>query len=559
MTRKTQKLKRSILAKKNKKSRNSKSKTKQKFFFHAFLQTLSFHPSVFDIKVTPSFFKDHVLPLKHGKIHSSKNPLLLIQKIHKDKGKKGYQQIKKFLPEENVIDIHIFLIMCAVFYYNKPMKKIISIVLNINEIEIDHAIKYTIEPYVKSRIKVLKGGSIVKHIQLLFLALTICFTSIVFYRFQCSQKDLVDTIFHGSLSEGLSKVTDAIEILHNTNTCQLKSTPYTVKDSFQTQLVKWAHPEALEIYGKFVNVIKCMASEKKSVRLIGELVMMNINGDPIEEKEDEEEENEEVEEEEEDKEIEKGMFYLPAVTSQSGRSDSFIFALTADESRMIDGFDTLNEKALVLVETKTLNIQEKAMEYFLPKKGAKVTEKNNFKAGLNYLESFVEDDDQLANAILDNELFALYQKEKEMKYGTYTDNDTEKVTIKNDGPNTISDSIVFFGSILGTAFVNMAYDMVTNPSHTPVLDMIDNIRGKMVAFSRSMRDSYNKNSDLLEDMFMNIKKVQEKATAAWTQACYITALFQILIAQIIAYLYMLRKEPLLLKNKSDSDTRKRIQ
>jgi hypothetical protein len=233
---------------------------------------------------------------------------------------------------------------------------------------------------------------------------------------------------------------------------------------------------------------------------------------------------------------------MPSIQNELTKSTPIpeLFALTLYESKTIPGFDTINEKSLVTMNSNIVKIQEKAMQYFLPKRGEKKTRETDFKAGLKYLDDLsAENDDVLANNILDDELLGLYNKDKYVSTGTTTSYDNNVVNVKpTDYLSQITNTVVYKqASLIAALAGSVVYDMIVTPSHTPVLDLIAAIRAKINAFSRSMRDSYNKNEDLLNDVMSELVYIRAKAHVAWSRAKWIAGFGTFFIGLVLDYIY----------------------
>ena len=505
----------------------------------AFLNLLAFDPSVFDIYVNEytadDFFKDYMVPLTNGVLRSEKNPLDLIQKIRRDKGQSAMKNVKSFLPNENIIDIHVYIMICALVYHNKPMKQFLSVFLNEPENDIDHAIQYTISPYIRTPFRGGKNTLIGKMIKLLFIIFNMMMLSFLIYYANQSTHQMIDLIYSGKTANAILNIKDAIEILNSMETC--------VKDKTDSpkshELLGWLLPkESVDTYGKFLNAYQCVSTQEKSFKVIGELVMMYNPMDYETPKEEEDEEKEDEEKEDEEKEDEDKILLLNAPVIQYMPTNELtksipipdLFALTVYEAKTIPGFDTISEKSLATMNQNILKIQEKAMQFFLPAKATK----NNFKAGLNFLDELTDDD--LANKILDDELLGLYNKHKYVNTGTITQ---DTVNVKpTDYLSQITNTVVYKQASLIAALAGSAvYEMIVTPSHTPVFDMIAMVRAKINAFSRSMRDAYNKNEDLLNDVISELVLIYMKSKVAWSRAIWIARFGTIFIGQVLDYIY----------------------
>jgi hypothetical protein len=541
-----------------------------------FLNMIAFDPSVFGIYLNEynveSFSKDYMVPLTNGQFRSEKSPMEFIQKIRSDKGKSAIDGVKSFLPSENTIDIHIYIMMCALVYHNKPMKQFLSVCLNESEPDIDNAVQYTLSPYMESRVRTLRfrGGKntvIGKMIKLLFIIFNALFLSFLIYYTNQATHQMIDLIYTGKTANAFLNIKDAVEMLDVTETCRTEKTG----SPKAYELLEWILPkESVDTYGKFVNVYQCVSTQEKSVSLIGELVMMynpmdkksdqgefvepeyaEPEYDDVDEEEREEDEGEYKGQEEPDTLIRSPLLLNAPViqkmlTPKNELTKSSpipeLFALTLYEAQTIPGFDTINEKSLMILNSNILKIQEKAMQYFLPERGHKKTKETNFKAGLKYLDDLSsENDDILANQILDDELLVLYNKHKYVSTGTGTATpyDNKVVTVKpTDYLSQITNTVVYKqASLIATLAGSVIYDMIVTPSHTPVFDLIAAIRAKINVFSRSMRDSYNKNEDLLNDVMSELALIQAKAQVAWSRAKWIAGFGTFFIGLVLEYIY----------------------
>lgn len=519
-----------------------------------FLNMLAFDPSVFGIYLNESnidsFSKDYMAPLTQGKLRSEKNPLDLMKKIRADKGKSALNGVQSFLLNENQVDIHIYIIMCALVHHNKPMKQFLSISLNESESDIDNAVQYTISPYMEGRVRTIRfrGGknAVGKTIKLLFIIFNALFLSFMIYYTNQATHQMIDLIYNGKTANVFLNIKDAVEMLDVTETCRTEKT-----DSPKAyQLLEWILPkENVEVYGKFVNVYQCVSSQKNSVNLIGELVMM-YNSDKTDQAEFTESEDGQYEDEDENQdEVPDETFFkrsplllnAPYIQNELTKSTPIpeLFALTLYESKTIPGFDSINEKSLVTMNSNIVKIQEKAMQYFLPKRGEKKTRETDFKAGLKYLDDLsAENDDVLANNILDDELLGLYNKHKYVSTGTTTSYDNIVNVKPTDYLSQITNTVVYKqASLIAALAGSVVYDMIVTPSHTPVLDLIAAIRAKINAFSRSMRDSYNKNEDLLNDVMSELVYIRAKAQVAWSRAKWIAGFGTFFIGLVLDYIY----------------------
>jgi len=135
----------------------------------------------------------------------------------------------------------------------------------------------------------------------------------------------------------------------------------------------------------------------------------------------------------------------------------------------------------------------------------KIAENTSYVEAFHYLENTVDpndDKDELAQLLLSNEDFMLYKKDKEEKIAMFKE--MTKIQIKD------TTYLGYISLVLG-ALKELVWD---NPSHTPFLDIIHEIRNKINLYTRFMRDQYNVVNDKVTDSVREFELFQEKINAA---------------------------------------------
>ena len=198
----------------------------------------------------------------------------------------------------------------------------------------------------------------------------------------------------------------------------------------------------------------------------------------------------------------------------------------------------LNQMQLTHLANGLATIDEK-----FKKKAANSTYVEAFR----YLEDLVEghENDELAQLLLSNEDFVLYKEDKEKKIAKYKE--ITKIQIKD------TTYLGYISLVLG-ALKELVWD---NPSHTPFLDIIHEIRNKINLYIRFMRDQYNVVNDKVVDSISELALFQEKINVAKIRLNNILLSFITLSIQItcyaIQYLYNKNRLEELENAKSDSN------
>jgi hypothetical protein len=176
----------------------------------------------------------------------------------------------------------------------------------------------------------------------------------------------------------------------------------------------------------------------------------------------------------------------------------------------------LNQMQLTHLANGLATIDEK-----FKKKAANSTYVEAFR----YLEDLVEghENDELAQLLLSNEDFMLYKEDKEKKIAKYKE--MTKIQIKD------TTYLGYISLVLG-ALKELVWD---NPSHTPFLDIIHEIRNKINLYTRFMRDQYNVVNDKVADSMREFELFQEKINVANERLKNILLSFITLSIQISYY------------------------
>jgi hypothetical protein len=205
-------------------------------------------------------------------------------------------------------------------------------------------------------------------------------------------------------------------------------------------------------------------------------------------------------------------------------------------------------------ENTTLALLNQEQQLHLVNGLATIDEKFKKKAAnstyveaFRYLEDLVEghENDELAQLLLSNEDFVLYKEDKEKKIAKYKE--ITKIQIKD------TTYLGYISLVLG-ALKELVWD---NPSHTPFLDIIHEIRNKINLYIRFMRDQYNVVNDKVVDSISELALFQEKINVANIRLNNILLSFITLSIQItcyaIQYLYNKNRLEELENAKSDSN------
>jgi hypothetical protein len=155
----------------------------------------------------------------------------------------------------------------------------------------------------------------------------------------------------------------------------------------------------------------------------------------------------------------------------------------------------LNQKQLSHLANGLATIDEKFK---------KIAANYTYVEAFRYLEDLVERDekDELAGLLLSNEDFVLYKKDKEEKIAMFKK--MTKIQIKD------TTYLGYISLVLG-ALKELVWD---NPSHTPFLDIIHEIRNKINLYTRFMRDQYNVVKDNIADSMKELVLFKEKINIA---------------------------------------------
>jgi hypothetical protein len=172
----------------------------------------------------------------------------------------------------------------------------------------------------------------------------------------------------------------------------------------------------------------------------------------------------------------------------------------------------------------------------IDEKFKKIAANYTYVEAFRYLEDLVERDekDELAGLLLSNEDFMLYKKDKEKKIAMFKE--MTKIQIKD------TTYLGYISLVLG-ALKELVWD---NPSHTPFLDIIHEIRNKINLYTRFMRDQYHLVTDNVADSMKELVLFQEKINVANIRLNNILRSFVTLSIQIgyyaiqgLLYLYLL--------------------
>jgi len=202
----------------------------------------------------------------------------------------------------------------------------------------------------------------------------------------------------------------------------------------------------------------------------------------------------------------------------------------------------LNQKQQLHLANGLATIDEK-----FKKKAANSTYVEAFR----YLEDLVEghEKDELAQLLLSNEDFMLYKKDKEKKIAMFKE--MTKIQIKD------TTYLGYISLVLG-ALKELVWD---NPSHTPFLDIIHEIRNKINLYTRFMRDQYNVVNDNVVDSMKEFELFEEKINVANIRLINILRSLVTLSIQITCYAiqYLLyNKNGLKALENAESDSNKKL-
>jgi hypothetical protein len=185
----------------------------------------------------------------------------------------------------------------------------------------------------------------------------------------------------------------------------------------------------------------------------------------------------------------------------------------------------------------------------------KIAENTSYVEAFHYLENTVDPNDkkdELAQLLLSNEDFMLYKKDKEKKIAMFKE--MTKIQIKD------TTYLGYISLVLG-ALKELVWD---NPSHTPFLDIIHEIRNKINLYTRFMRDQYNVVNDKVVDSISEFELFQKKINVANIRLTNILLSFITLSIQISYYaiqglLYLLyNKNRLEALENGKSDSNKKL-
>jgi hypothetical protein len=186
----------------------------------------------------------------------------------------------------------------------------------------------------------------------------------------------------------------------------------------------------------------------------------------------------------------------------------------------------------------------------IDEKFKKIAANYTYVEAFRYLEDLVERDekDELAEILLSNDDFKTYQKDKEEKIAMFKK--MTKIQIKD------TTYLGYISLVLG-ALKELVWD---NPSHTPFLDIIHEIRNKINLYTRFMRDQYNVVKDNIADSMKELVLFKEKINIANIRLTNILRSSVTLSIQIgyyaiqgLLYLYLLynKKRRLAIENRAN--------
>jgi hypothetical protein len=147
----------------------------------------------------------------------------------------------------------------------------------------------------------------------------------------------------------------------------------------------------------------------------------------------------------------------------------------------------------------------------------------HYKKGIRYLEELVDpDNDELARLILRQEDYIHY-KEEVSRMQSESEKQEEILLMKEDSSYYAKTRIM-----LGAVY-ELFY---TKASHTPFLDLLNQVRTKIMEYVRKLRDNYNYYSDLIQDTGRELTTVAKKTAVAWERAKWLAASSGVLVAQV---------------------------
>ena len=150
-------------------------------------------------------------------------------------------------------------------------------------------------------------------------------------------------------------------------------------------------------------------------------------------------------------------------------------------------------------------------------------QQKSYVNGMHYLENLIDPyNEDLARKLLNDQDFKIYTEEMEKHQPT----DTNSIPIVNiqHAPTYLEKAKVIAGTV---------YELFwKKPSHSHIMDIINQARDTIMNYSRTMRQQYHLYNDLFQDICKEFDRVSLKTSVAWNRAKWIFVNAGVLGAQI---------------------------
>jgi len=433
----------------------------------------------------------------------------LLKSIHQDT-KKGIITILDIIPEEkrnriHIFDLYITLIVCGSAFKNKSLISLISIMANDKDITpdfIEQAIGMCLTGYLP---KNLTGGigftkaQLFHIISLLIIVANTIWISLQWNHYTVSTSNLITGLQHGKIAELTTTASDMFKYVSELNTCRKHTDEYTLRPSSTIAAAGLlAGSKTEESLLRVAGIFSCFENPTIMSSVAEEAAFMAFPQEIDPDTEMEVEMDMEDGDAEVLKKTKKDVHQsrqVAQITSVSIKemgtslSQSIRFDISEEDIQII-GEPELNH---VVIET------ERLIESLRP------SSRMTYKQGYELLQSLVEEEDQikLAKKLLSNEGFKKYMEEVEL-IETTKESLSNKIHIQHE--RTLYET--------GAILIGAAYNMfLASPTHTPLYDLIFNIKEKMLLYTRNVESKIVNYRNLITDVGSEIDRVNVQFNA----------------------------------------------
>jgi len=149
----------------------------------------------------------------------------------------------------------------------------------------------------------------------------------------------------------------------------------------------------------------------------------------------------------------------------------------------------------------------------------------HYKKGIQYLEQLVDiENDELARELLNPSDFKKYKEEtSRLKKDATAANRVATAQDQDHGSSYYAKGKILLGAMYELFYVNA--------SHTPFLDIINQVRVKILEYVRQLRDNYNYYNDMIHDTGNEMTAIAKKTAVAWDRAKWLVVNGGVLVVQ----------------------------